>query len=70
MIIFLCFYLVIGVLITTAMCYTVNLGMSSEKINLNKYDILAIKILVSIGMTMSYIIVIPLIVYRIIKNKS
>lgn len=63
-------YLTIGLVITTVMWYTVNLGISSEKLNLNKYDILAIKILISVGMTMSYPIVIPLIIYGVMKNKS
>lgn len=70
MIIFVCFYLVIGVLIATVMWRTLNLGISSEKYNLNKYEILAIKILISVGMTMCYPIIIFLIGYGINKNKS
>lgn len=66
----ICIYLVIGFVVTAVMSSNVNLGISSEKLNLNKYDILAIKILVSVGMVISYPIVISLIVYGIIRNKS
>lgn len=66
----ICVYLIIGLVITTVMWSTVNLGLSSEKFNINKYDILAIKILVSVGMTWGYPIVILLIIYGFMRNKS
>lgn len=61
MIIFLCIYLIIGIIITSAVFYTIALDVSSEKLNSNKYDILALKILMGAGFIVAYPIVILLI---------
>lgn len=61
MIIFLCIYLTIGIIITSAAFYTIALDVSSEKLNSNKYDILALKILMGAGFIVAYPIVILLI---------
>lgn len=62
MTIFLCIYLIIGAIITSVLFHVFTLGVSSEKLNLNKYYILAIKILMGVALTISYPIVILLII--------
>lgn len=62
MTIFLCIYLIIGIIVTSIIFHVTTLGISSEKLNLNKYDILAIKILMGVALTIAYPIVILLII--------
>lgn len=61
MIIFLCSYLIVGIIITSVLFHVVTLSISSEKLNLNKYDILTIKIMIGVGLAVAYPIVILLI---------
>lgn len=67
--IFLCIYLIIGAIVATAVFRVYMVGVSSKKLNLNKYDILAVKTVLVVGMTVAYPIAILLIMLGGIMNE-